>query len=194
MISIIKKIIKRVFRILTFRPHIYGKLGKHNKFTYGVFINEMAKIGDYNYFGPYSMVNNAVIGNYNSIAPSVKIGQAKHSIDFITTYNKISSKFSYSLFHQPTIIRNDVWIGGNAVIMQGVTIGNGAVIGANAVVTKDVPDFAVVIGCPAKVLKYRFDEEARKLIIESNWWENDIECAAEEIKKLWKPIKEKSNL
>jgi len=64
-------------------------------------------------------------------------------------------------------------IGTDAVILRGVHVGNGAVIGANAVVTKDVPDFAIVAGVPAKILRYRFDEKKRKEILESKWWKKD---------------------
>jgi carbonic anhydrase/acetyltransferase-like protein (isoleucine patch superfamily) len=66
---------------------------------------------------------------------------------------------------------NDVWVGDGAVIVPGVTIGTGAVIGANAVVLKDVPPYAVVGGCPAKVLKYRFPEDVISGLLETDWWE-----------------------
>ena len=67
-------------------------------------------------------------------------------------------------------IGNDVWIGIKATIMPNITIGDGAVIGANAVVTKDVPPYAVVVGVPAKIIKYRFDEEIIKDLLELKWW------------------------
>lgn len=72
-----------------------------------------------------------------------------------------------------TIIKNDVWIGYNAIIKRGITIGNGAVIAAGAIVTKDVPPYAVVAGCPAKVIKYRTSEENIKYMNENEekmWW------------------------
>jgi chloramphenicol O-acetyltransferase type B len=69
-----------------------------------------------------------------------------------------------------TDIGSDVWIGYRAIIMQGVTIGNGAVIGAGAVVTGDVPAYAIVGGVPAKILKYRFDEMTRDQLESSEWW------------------------
>ena len=68
------------------------------------------------------------------------------------------------------IIKNDVWIGVDSVIRRGVTIGNGAVVGANSFVNKDVPDFAVVGGSPARILKYRFDEPLRRKILASEYW------------------------
>ena len=68
------------------------------------------------------------------------------------------------------IIGNDVWIGFEAVILAGVTIGDGAIIGARAVVTKDVPPYTIVGGVPAKPIKKRFDEEMIELLLEIQWW------------------------
>jgi len=74
------------------------------------------------------------------------------------------------------VIGNDVWVGRNTLILPSVKkIGDGAVIGAGAVVTKDVPDFSVVVGNPAKVVKYRFSEEVQGKIKASRWWDKDIE-------------------
>ncbi len=71
------------------------------------------------------------------------------------------------------IIGNDVWIGAHAKIIGGVTIHDGAVVLAGSVVTKDVPSYAIVGGVPAKVLKYRFDEQTVQLLLDSRWWEKD---------------------
>lgn len=182
----IGKILFRLYRILTLRYRIYGKLGKKNKFTFGVFINEMAQIGDYNYFGPYTMVNNAIIGNFCSIAPSVKIGPGNHSKSFITTCNKISSELiNFKMYNEPAVIGNDVWLGANVVVLQGVKIGNGAIVGANSLVNKDIPDFSIAVGNPAKIIGYRFDEDTIKTIDQSQWWNHDIE----EAKKIINAIK-----
>lgn len=70
---------------------------------------------------------------------------------------------------------NDVWIGCNTTIMRGVTIGDGAVIGANSVITKDVPPYAIVCGVN-KFLRWRFDEEVRNRLLEIKWWDYPIEC------------------
>ena len=68
-------------------------------------------------------------------------------------------------------INNDVYIGLNAIIMPGVTIGDGAVVGAGAVVTKDVPPYAIVAGVPAKVVKYRFEQPVIDKLLELKWWD-----------------------
>ena len=68
-------------------------------------------------------------------------------------------------------IRNDVWIGANATVMSGVTINSGAVIAAGAVVAKDIPPYAVVVGNPGRIIKYRFSEEQIKDLLEMEWWD-----------------------
>ena len=73
---------------------------------------------------------------------------------------------------EPVQIGNDVWIGARATILDGVKIGDGAVIAAGAVVTKDVPSYAIVGGVPAKVIKYRFDENRIKELLVEQWWNN----------------------
>lgn len=183
--NLIRKLLFRIYRMLIGKKGIYGRINIENKFTKGVFIAEAANIGKYNYFGPYTMINNAIIGNYCSIGPTVKVGQGKHSLSYITTYQKISSDLiDHSLATSPTQIGNDVWIGANAVIMQEVKIGDGAVIGANAVVTHDIPDYAIAVGIPAKVIKYRFDKESINLIKSSSWYNLDIGQAKKTIKSL----------
>ena len=181
----IKRIFIRIYRLIVYRRRIYGKLGSHNKFASQVSMTSEAVIGNYNYFGERAMVGNAVIGNYCSIAPDVKIGQSQHSLKYITTYNNISKhNIGFKLTTIPAVIHNDVWIGANAVIMQGITIGNGAVIGANAVVTKDVPDYGIVVGVPAKFIKYRFSQEQINIINDSKWWNYDLDDARKIVKEL----------
>lgn len=183
--QIFKKILFRTFRSFVGKKGVYGKLGKSNKFTKGVFIADYASIGNNNYFGPYTMINNAIIGNYCSFAPGVKIGQGEHSLNFITTCQKISKEIiEHSLNISPSIIGNDVWCGANVVILQGIKIGNGVVIGANAVVTHDIPDYAIAVGVPAKVIKYRFDSDIIMEIQQSEWWNYDIKNAKEIIKTI----------
>ncbi len=75
----------------------------------------------------------------------------------------------------PVIIGNDVWIGANVVIMNGVTIGHGAIIGATSVVTKDVPPYTIVAGSPARVIKSRFEDHIVQRLLAIQWWDLPID-------------------
>lgn len=114
------------------------------------------------------------IGNFCSIANLCTIGARPHDISCLTT-SLIGDDPEVK-----TVIGHDVWIGCNCVVLAGVNIGIGAVIGAGSVVTKDVPPYAVVVGNPAKVLKYRFSSELIDRLLKSKWWE----LTDEELKSL----------
>jgi hypothetical protein len=89
------------------------------------------------------------------------------------TGKKVSSK-PFAQGVGMTEIGNDVWIGDRVVIMSGVKIGDGAIVAAGAVVTKDVPPYAIVGGVPARVIKYRFDEKTIHRLLDLQWWRYDI--------------------
>lgn len=151
----------------------------------GTTLDSMSTIGDNTYIGNNCCITKSQIGRYSSIANNVAIGQGEHDISRTSTSTKIYKK-RINIFEELTkgecIIGNDVWIGANAVIRRGVIIGDGAVIGANSFVNKDVPPYAVAGGCPAKVIKYRFSEEKINYLVNSRWWEKDLESAREFIK------------
>lgn len=142
------------------------------------------EIGLYSYGGCFDVMNinpRTKIGRYCSFSSGVCIFHANHPITFASLH-----PFFYlpdcGYVEKETIARgsievgNDVWIGRNAIILPGVSrIGDGAVIGAGAIVTKDVPDFAVVGGNPARVIKFRFPEHIQETIRRSKWWDKDIE-------------------
>lgn len=94
-------------------------------------------------------IGGLTIGNHVMIAPYVTIITTNHR--YVTQFSKEQNYDEY----KPVVIKDDVWIGERAIILPGVTISEGAIIGAGSIVTKDVPDYAVVGGNPAKVLKYR---------------------------------------
>lgn len=133
-------------------------------------------LGDYSYLGEYCSVPNAYIGKYCSIGMRCSIGGWQHDYTKKSTspriYREILNK-GYIDQKLQVIIGNDVWIGDNAVILKG-TIGDGAVIGAGAVVTKDVPPYAIVAGNPAKIIKYRFSQERIEELLMEKWWEKDL--------------------
>ena len=120
------------------------------------------------------------IGAFTSIANDVKIGGGRHPIEWVSMSpvfykgrDSVKAKFS-SHARAPvrkTTIGNDVWIGANVLISQGITVGNGAVIGMGSVVTKDVPDYAIVVGNPAVAIRKRFDEVTIARLLASEWWE-----------------------
>lgn len=121
------------------------------------------------------------IGKYCSIAEGVVfILGGEHRTDWITTF-PLNSIFENQPSFRPVeghpatkgdiSVGNDVWIGYGAVILSGVTVGDGAVIGAGSVVTKNVDDYAIVAGSPAKFVKYRFDESTRESLQRSSWWD-----------------------
>lgn len=123
----------------------------------------------YVHIGPYSIINNATIGEYSSIAPHVQIGGMEHPYWEVSSSTYLSDRAK----RQHTDIGHDVWIGAAAIIKAGIKIGNGAVVGANSFVNKNVPPYAIVIGSPAKVYKYRFDTEMIAEIEASHYWEKN---------------------
>lgn len=140
-----------------------------------------SEIQSYTYLGRSCLVQNASIGKFCSIANEVLIGLGKHPTDHFSTatmfYRKnntlgidlIDCNLDFAEY-APISIGNDVWIGARAIIMDGVSIGDGAIIASNSVVTKDVPQFAIVGGVPAKIIKYRFPDEKIQEFIDQEWW------------------------
>lgn len=114
------------------------------------------------------------IGAYSSIAIGAAIVQnhpmyATTSSYFFSKDDRCFEK-NFRAHNPPTEIGNDVWLGRNAIILPGVKIGNGAIVGAGAIVTKDVPDYAIVVGNPARVIRKRFESEAIELFNTAQWW------------------------
>lgn len=176
----LSKAIHRIYRILSFRKGVYGEYGKGCHFSSGVVIDEATTIGSYNYIGRYTMITATTIGNYCSIAPFVNIGPGDHPLYSVSTSPTLLNALNenYSLIEKEVSIGNDVWIGTQAVVLRGVRIGNGAVIAAGAVVTKDVPDYAIVGGVPARIIKKRKDADDIKRLCDSRWWDFPPQKAA----------------
>ena len=128
------------------------------------------------------------IGRYCSIAHNSKVMGAEHFPDWVSTHpifyeKEYHDQDASKLTHHQRMgrkinIGNDVWIGADVVLKPEITIGNGAIVASNSVVTKDVPPYAIVGGIPAKIIKYRFDEQIIKALMDIKWWEyhkNDLQ-------------------
>ncbi|UCD00312.1 MAG: CatB-related O-acetyltransferase [Phycisphaerales bacterium] len=131
-------------------------------------------------FVPGSVGPGTTIGRYCSIASGVRILNRDHPMDFKSMHAfffnpDLKYCHKYLTKQTPLKIGNDVWIGTRAIILRNVTeIGDGAVIGAGAIITKNVQPYAVVIGNPARVVRYRFRQETINELLASRWWEQDI--------------------
>ncbi len=137
-------------------------------------------IASFSYIGSNSKLARTTIGPFTSIGADVICGLGSHPIDFVSTYPGFYSKNAsgsvwFGNVHDFEDKKNvhigaDVWIGTRAIILDGISVGHGAIIGAAAVVTKNVPPYAVVVGVPAKIIKYRFNKELCEKLTESEWW------------------------
>ncbi|HLO92075.1 MAG: CatB-related O-acetyltransferase [Chloroflexota bacterium] len=181
------------------RRHIAENKDKHLKIGHLSYINNCSfgnydtvydhvilancVLGDYVYIQDGSVITNLTTGNFCSIGPRVRIGPGMHPVDYISTFPAFySTKKQCQVTFADTDtysesgkveIGNDVWIGASAMIMDNIKIGDGAVIAAGAVVTKNVDPYTIVGGVPASPIKKRFSEEEIKKLLEFKWWEKD---------------------
>ena len=165
------------------------KVGKYVRIRKGCELGADVEIGDYSYIsGPRSYVEAAQIGKYCSIARQVVIGVSDHNYKWVSThpflvesaYNIIRKDICQQQKLRP-IIGNDVWIGINCIIARGVKVGDGAVIAAGSIVTKDVAPYSIVGGIPARHIKYRFEEHICQYLIDIKWWDWDEKKIIENI-------------
>lgn len=140
-----------------------------------------SQLGDYSYVSQQSLVNKTVIKKFTSIAQGCYIGLWEHDTEVSThsfylyehSGHFVKGYTNYKKDALNTYIGNDVWIGANAVIIKGITIGNGAIIGAGSIVTKSIPSYAIAVGNPAKIIKYRYTPNEITWLEELQWWDFD---------------------
>ncbi len=112
------------------------------------------------------------MGKYSSVADNVKFHAPSDNHRCVVNKNCVyTTNWDQPASDEKTVIGNDVWIGDGARIMSGVHIGDGAIIGAGAVVAKDVPAYAVIIGNPQQITRFRFNDELMKELLTIKWWD-----------------------
>lgn len=195
MINFIKHIIKHIYQ--KFKWHskcqfdFTCNIGKNSIFEGANKIYPNAKFSGSMGYGSYVGHNAeiaAIIGRFTSIAPYVRTNYGTHPYTspyattcpmFFSTHKQnghsFANKMMFDEFKPKPQIGNDCWVGENVFICGGVKIGDGAVVLAGAVITEDIPPYALVGGVPAKIIKYRFDESTIKFLLDFQWWNKDIQ-------------------
>jgi virginiamycin A acetyltransferase len=125
-------------------------------------------VGVHNFFG-----GTVTIGKYCQVGGYVAFHASNHPISYATTYinkNLFGGELVKLKQDKPIVLGNDVWVGHGVIIVSGVTVGDGAILAAGAVVTKDVPPYAIVGGNPAKLIRKRFSDTVINELLELQWW------------------------
>ncbi len=156
---------------------IFGLKIKHRIKTKNTAAQNTYKIGEHSYCAAAFVSPAAQIGKYCSIASGAIIGVDNHPTNWATTSPRIKN-IEKNIRFKKVEIGNDVWIGTNAIVINSkkdhIKIGDGAIIAAGAVVTKDIPPYAIAAGIPAKIIRYRFNNEVISKLLKSKWWDIPI--------------------
>jgi acetyltransferase-like isoleucine patch superfamily enzyme len=182
-------------KIFTSNIHPNVRIGQNVLIAHGCCLGKNVTVDSYSYINKYTDVSSGSIGKFCSIASFCSIGLNNHPTNWISSSPNLFSilgmvgESGYIETKKPPIIGNDVWIGTHSVILKGVQIGDGAIISAGSIVTKNVPPFAIVGGVPAKIIKYRFENMVINKLLTIKWWDKN----EEELISL-KHIIEKKNL
>lgn len=156
------------------------KLDKNTLIHQECFLHEV-NVSSFSYIAMRGMLLKTKIGKYCSIGPNLICGSGEHPTNLVSTspaFYLSSKHLEFSLSDKDyfendkvTYIGNDVWVGAGVFIKNGIKIGNGAVIAAGAVVVKDIPDYAIVGGVPAKIIRFRFPDEVINELLKIQWWD-----------------------
>ena len=168
------------------------RLGRYSAVGERVILREVT-VGDFSYFERHAEAIYTAIGKFCSIAANTRINALDHPLDRATThkvsyrpneyfrYLGVDAGYREKRQSRAVTIGNDVWIGHGAVVRPGVKIGNGAVVGANAVVTHDVGAYEIVAGVPAKTIRMRFAPPIAEALQAMAWWDWPLETLFEAI-------------
>jgi phosphonate metabolism protein (transferase hexapeptide repeat family) len=168
------------------------RLGRYAAIGERVILREVT-VGDFTYFERHAEAIYTAIGKFCSIAANSRINALEHPLERATThkvsyrpneyfrYLGVDTGFRERRRAKKVTIGNDVWIGHGAVVMPGVKIGDGAVVGANAVVTRDVAPYQIVAGAPARPLRPRFPAAVAERLLRMAWWDWPVERLFEAI-------------
>ncbi|MDD4556197.1 MAG: CatB-related O-acetyltransferase [Alphaproteobacteria bacterium] len=177
------KVNKKIIHFLFFRIKLKKKRNLRDLYR-----PPLEKLGKFYYSAPDIFIRSpeTEIGNFCSLGMRVILGHGEHPLSFLSTSpyfysNKLRYKKTENAIYdefeasEPIKIGNDVWVGDDVYIKSGIKVGDGAVIGTKSLVTKDVPPYAIVVGCPARVLKFRFDENTIEKLLKLKWWDLEDE-------------------
>lgn len=184
MASLIARAFNKLFRGWSEKIRLARLYKKHDLETRFYLVGDKYEIGEYTYGWPqiYDYGSNAClkIGRFTDMAHDIKILLGgNHHTEWVSDfafykYHSVFTNFDKGWTQQDrgdTVIGNDVWIGRGAMLMPGVKIGDGAVIEAGAVVAKEIPPYAIAVGNPARVIKYRFLPEQIEDLLKIKWWD-----------------------
>lgn len=153
------------------------------------------KVGRYTFIAQNALMQRTTVGQFCSIGPNLVCGWGDHPTNGLSTSpmfysTRAQNGFSLSAHdkcteHRPVVIGNDVLIGMNVTILDGAIIGDGAVVGAGAVVVGDVPPYAIAVGVPARVIRYRFDSDTVESLRAIGWWDFELDRLAGVEKDFW---------
>lgn len=163
-------------------------VGENIQIMEGTIVSPDTSIGGNTYVGFNCHITRSMIGRYSSVADNVAIGPGEHAVSRVSTSSVFYDEPYDILTKGDCIIGPDVWIGNSCIIRRGVSIGVGAVIGANSFVNCDVPPFAIFAGSPARLIGYRFAPEIMEQIVRSKWWDLPVPEAKECMKEIEKKI------
>lgn len=169
----------KFFKLLPWRIKLWIRCHRANiHIAPGSFVARDTLIGRRTRINQPSHIGKCSIGQFCAIGGRLVIRSSNHFIDYANVQADFQNKILKSTVKVDgnndkgeVTIGNAVWIGDSVIILPGVRIGDGAVIGAGSVVTKDVPDFAVAVGNPARIIKYRFCKDTIDFFKEINWWD-----------------------